>query len=691
VKRKATRNGKTLLLALLAAPFLIGFGTGCGDFWQAPIGGGTTADTVSLTASVTTATVGTSVTFTATVSPATATGSVKFYNGTTLLGTTTLTSGVATLPFAFTTAGTPSVTANYSGDSTYEESTSTAVSLTVTAVGTTSSATTLTASPSAPTTGTSVTLTATVAPSSGTGTPTGTVTFYDTTTTTSLGTGTLSSGATTVSATFSVAETHALTATYSGDGTYAGSTGNLNLSVGSTTSASDCGYQDSTNNVFSTAFEAYASGSNTLTNPAINLSATLGDESAICAENVGTSSAAATSLTATDPVILSSSAGSNQTDSSFYGTNAAVLAYGQASGTVAGGTINLTGGSINSAGAYGNGVFASGFGATVNLTGTSITTSGANAHAAVATEGGTLNLTNVSNATTFGQGSAVIATDQGGGTVTITNGAFTADDAEAVVVEGAGSVTVSGTSGGYLSGTLGDYRGILLYQDTATTDPTVTTNFAMTNGTIVYTCQVSTSSTDPCAGTPSTGQSNPATVFAIANTKATISLTDVTVTNSTSTTTDSQGTLLTAAALNSGTWGAAGSNGGNVTFTAQGETLTGDVIVDQYSSAALSILKDGSGTGSTLAGAINAANSGSTSVTLTLDAASVWTVTGTSYLTTLAGLEVSSTTVSNIDGGGHCVYYSGNINGASSTTTYTLSGGSGGYLAPAGTTGLTCN
>jgi hypothetical protein len=91
-----------------------------------------------------------------------------------------------------------------------------------------------------------------------------------------------------------------------------------------------------------------------------------------------------------------------------------------------------------------------------------------------------------------------------------------------------------------------------------------------------------------------------------------------------------------------------------------------------------------------LTGAINSANTGKT-VSLVLDSASKWAVTGTSYLTTLAGLTLNGTTVSNIDGGGHCVYYSGSINGSTSTTTYTLSGNSGGYLAPKGTTGLTCD
>jgi hypothetical protein len=75
-------------------------------------------------------------------------------------------------------------------------------------------------------------------------------------------------------------------------------------------------------------------------------------------------------------------------------------------------------------------------------------------------------------------------------------------------------------------------------------------------------------------------------------------------------------------------------------------------------------------------------------VSLTLDKGSTWTVTGTSYLTTLTGLDLNGATVNNIDGGGHCVYYSGTVNGSNSAATYTLSGG--GHLAPAGSTGLNC-
>jgi hypothetical protein len=54
--------------------------------------------------------------FTATVAGFNPTGSVTFVAGGTTLGTATVTNGVATLPFQFTSAGSFSVTANYGGD-----------------------------------------------------------------------------------------------------------------------------------------------------------------------------------------------------------------------------------------------------------------------------------------------------------------------------------------------------------------------------------------------------------------------------------------------------------------------------------------------------------------------------------------------------------------------------------------------
>jgi hypothetical protein len=101
---------------------------------------GETASVTTLTASASSVATGTSVTLTATVSPTTATGTVTFYNGTTVLGTATATGGVATLTTSFSTAGTEALKAVYSGSTTYEASTSSALSLTVTGTTTACSA-----------------------------------------------------------------------------------------------------------------------------------------------------------------------------------------------------------------------------------------------------------------------------------------------------------------------------------------------------------------------------------------------------------------------------------------------------------------------------------------------------------------------------------------------------------------------
>jgi hypothetical protein len=80
--------------------------------------------------------VGTSFTLTATVAPAASTGVVTFYDSTnspaTALGTETLSSGTATLPYTYNAAGTYSITATYSGDCSYATST-TASALSITA------------------------------------------------------------------------------------------------------------------------------------------------------------------------------------------------------------------------------------------------------------------------------------------------------------------------------------------------------------------------------------------------------------------------------------------------------------------------------------------------------------------------------------------------------------------------------
>jgi len=71
------------------------------------------------------------VTFKATVSPSTATGTVQFFDGTTLLGTSTVNGGSASLSTSSLTAGPHAITAQYSGNSNYTGSTSAVLTETV--------------------------------------------------------------------------------------------------------------------------------------------------------------------------------------------------------------------------------------------------------------------------------------------------------------------------------------------------------------------------------------------------------------------------------------------------------------------------------------------------------------------------------------------------------------------------------
>ena len=170
------------------------------------------------------------VTLTATVSAVSPgagapTGTVQFFNGSTSLGTATISGGVASLVTSALGTGTNSVTAQYSGDTNFVASTSPAVSITVAATAT--STTTVTFSPASPVYGQTVTLTATVAPiSSLSGAPTGTVEFYNGTTL--LGSETLTAGTDSSTATFTTSSlpvaANSITAQYSGDSNFTSST-----------------------------------------------------------------------------------------------------------------------------------------------------------------------------------------------------------------------------------------------------------------------------------------------------------------------------------------------------------------------------------------------------------------------------------------------------------------------------------
>ena len=164
--------------------------------------------TVTVASSANPSTYGSLVTFTATVKQSTATGTVTFMDGSTTLGTGTISGGKAAYSTPTLVVGSHSLTAAYGGNSNYNPSTSLALTQTVKPA---SSSVALSSSANPSVYGSAVILTATVTPS----VATGTVTFKDGSTT--LGTGTISSGIATYSTSALAVKSHSITAAYGGD------------------------------------------------------------------------------------------------------------------------------------------------------------------------------------------------------------------------------------------------------------------------------------------------------------------------------------------------------------------------------------------------------------------------------------------------------------------------------------------
>ena len=162
---------------------------------------------VVLTATPNPATVGQTVTLTAAVSPSTSTGTVTFKDGSVTLGSAALANGTASLAASTLTAGIHLVTASYGGV------TSAAVAEDINLA--TPTTTVLSASANPVAAGQPLTLTAAVTPAAATGT----VTFKDGSAI--LNTVSLVNGSATLVTSALTGGSHPLTASYSGDATYA--------------------------------------------------------------------------------------------------------------------------------------------------------------------------------------------------------------------------------------------------------------------------------------------------------------------------------------------------------------------------------------------------------------------------------------------------------------------------------------
>jgi hypothetical protein len=437
-----------------------------------------------------------------------------------------------------------------------------------------------------------------------------------------LGSVPLSEGSATLT-TILAAGVHFITAHYNGAPSYSDSdSGGVSVNVTANTAGSW------TSGACGNGTAAYLLESGTLTEPGASYTTSTADQSAVCVAGTG----AALKLDA--PTISTTGESSNNDQSSFYGLNAAVLNFN-------GGNLIIDGGSINSTGKGANSVFAYGTGI-ISVSNTTMNATADGGHAIFAAGGGTI-IANDVTAVTSGASSSVVGTDRGSGTIYVNGGeykatgqrsagiystgtidaadaTFTTTSAEVVVLEGSNVVTLDNVTLNAASD-LDEHRGVFLYQsmsgDADNSECGVGSCFTMTGGTYNYNDSTDSSSTatDNCSA------------FAVANQTGTITLNDVTINN--------QCPTLLLSALNPN-WNF---KGGTATFTATGEVMSGDVIVDDVSSADIT-LDSSDIQASKLTGAINTDNTAS-SVTLTMDADSQWIVTDTSYLTSLTDEDTS--------------------------------------------------
>ncbi len=335
-----------------------------------------------------------------------------------------------------------------------------------------------------------------------------------------------------------------------------------------------------------------------------------------------------------DGITIDKSAGatSSTENGDFYGVNAALLATN-------GATVTIKNATVTSSAQNGNGVFSYGSGTTVNISDSTITTTADNAGGIQTTGGGTTNASNLT-VDTSGNSSAAIRSNRGGGTVnvdggsytsngynsptvystaaiTIKDAALTANNSEALVIEGQNSIDLEDCT---VSGNMSDTKGtssdenihnVMIYQSMSGDADVGTSSFSMTGGNLT---------------------SNNGDMFYITNTDCTLSLSGVDIVNKDS---DAYLMNITGNSASHG-WGTAGANGAQVTFTADDQTLEGDIKVDSISTLNMTLSGN-----STFTGTINideneeGGEAVSDNAVVTIEEGSTWTLTGDCTITSL--------------------------------------------------------
>ncbi len=336
-------------------------------------------------------------------------------------------------------------------------------------------------------------------------------------------------------------------------------------------------------------------------------------------------------------------------NTSFYGTNSAIIAKGGANLTIKNANITTDATGANGIFSYGGSATtnnSSSDGTTVNISDSTITTSKDNSGGIMTTGGGIMNAGNLT-ITTAGTSSAAIRSDRGGGTVTVNKGTYkttgkgspaiysTADitvknatliatASEGAIIEGKNSITLENVTltdtNSSLNGQSTTYKNIFLYQSMSGDAAT---------GKAVFTAKNSTITT------------NKGDSFYVTNTTAEIYLENNTIVNN-----DDTGNFLR---IQKDSWGNSGSNGGTVTLNMTNQKATGNIVVDSISKLNMNLTN-----GSSFSGAINSDNTGE--IELTLDSSSSITLTGDTYVKSLTNADTAN---SNIHTNGYKLYVNG--------------------------------
>ncbi|MBR2725907.1 hypothetical protein IKE87_01415 [Candidatus Saccharibacteria bacterium] len=336
-------------------------------------------------------------------------------------------------------------------------------------------------------------------------------------------------------------------------------------------------------------------------------------------------------------------------NTSFYGTNSAVLAKGGANLTIKNANITTDATGANGVFSYGGSATtnnSSNDGTMMNIYDSTIITKKDNSGGLMTTGGGIMNAENLT-ITTAGTSSAAIRSDRGGGTVVVDKGTYTttgkgsptiystaditvknaklvATASEGAIIEGKNSILLENVdltdTNNTLNGQSTTYKNIFLYQSMSGD---------AASGKAVFTAKDSTITT------------NKGDSFYVTNTTAEINLENNKIVNN-----DASGNFLT---IQKDSWGNTGSNGGTVTLNMTNQEATGDIVVDSISKLTMNLKN-----GSKYEGAINNSNDGE--VELTLDETSSISLTGDTYVKSLTNADATN---SNIILNGHKLYVDG--------------------------------